>query len=84
MVGQIAKWAPTGAAFNALHASLGGHFPGRTSLGMLVAYTVVFSTIAVRWFRWDVERSHIRSGRVLALLTFTLRVTLPGTSRASR
>ena len=78
VVGQIAKWAPTGAAFNALHDSLGGHFPGWTSLGMLAAYTVVFSTIAVRWFRWDVERAHIRSGRVLALLTFTLRVTLPG------
>ena len=78
VVSQIAKWAPTGAAFNALHDSLGGHFPGWTSLGVLAAYAVVFSAIAVRWFRWDVERDHIRSGRILALLTLTLRVTLPG------
>ena len=78
VVSQIAKWAPTGAAFNALHDSLGGHFPGWTSLGVLAAYAVVCSAIAVRWFRWDVERDHIRSGRILALLTLTLRVTLPG------
>jgi ABC-2 type transport system permease protein len=32
VVGRIAKWAPTGAAFNALHASLGGTSPaGRRS-----------------------------------------------------
>jgi ABC-2 type transport system permease protein len=78
VVGQIAKWAPTGAAFNALHASLGGHFPGWAALGMLVAYAVVFSAIAVRWFRWDVERSHTGGGKVLALLTLTRSVTLPG------
>jgi ABC-2 type transport system permease protein len=78
VVGQIAKWAPTGAAFNALHASLGGHFPGRAAVGVLVAYAVVFSAIAVRWFRWDVERSHIRRGEILALLTLTRSVTLPG------
>jgi len=78
VVRQIAKWAPTGAAFNALHDSLGGHFPGWMSLGVLVAYAVVFSAIAVRWFRWDVERAQIRSGRILALLTLTLTVALPG------
>ena len=78
VVRQIAKWAPTGAAFNALLDSLGGHFPGWTSLGVLVAYAVVFSAIAVRWFRWDVERAQIRSGRILALLTLTLTVALPG------
>jgi len=78
VVGQIAEWAPTGAAFNALHASLGGHFPGWTTVGVLAAYAAVFSAIAVRWFRWDVERSRTRSGRVLALLTLTRSVTLPG------
>jgi ABC-2 type transport system permease protein len=78
VVGRIAKWAPTGAAFNALHASLGGHFPSWVALGVLVAYAVVFSAIAVRWFGWDVERSHSRSGDILALLTLTRGVTLPG------
>jgi len=78
VVGQIAKWAPTGAAFNALHASLGGHFPGWAALGVLVAYAVVFSTIAVRWFRWDIERSRTRRGKILALLTLTRSITLPG------
>jgi ABC-2 type transport system permease protein len=77
-VGQIAKWAPTGAAFYALHASLAGHFPGWTVVGVLSAHAVVFSAIAVRWFRWDVERSHIRLGGILALLTLTRSVTLPG------
>jgi hypothetical protein len=78
VVGQIAKWAPTGAAFYALHASLGGHFPGWSALGVLAAYAVLFSAIAVRWFRWDVERSRTRRGGILALLTLTRRVTLPG------
>jgi hypothetical protein len=45
---------------------------------VLVAYAVVFSAIAVRWFGWDVERSHSRSGDILALLTLTRGVTLPG------
>jgi ABC-2 type transport system permease protein len=78
VVGQIAKWTPTGAAFYALHASLVGHFPGWTTVGVLAAYAVAFSAIAVRWFRWDVERSHIRRGEILALLTLTRSVTLPG------
>ena len=78
VVGQIAKWSPTGAAFNALHASLGGHFPNWTTVGVLAAYAVLFSAIAVRWFRWDVERSRVRSGRILALLTLTRSMTLPG------
>ena len=78
VVGQIAKWAPTGAGFDAVHAALGGHFPGWTGLGVLAVYASLFSTIAVRWFRWDIERSHIGRGRILALLTFTRRVTLAG------
>jgi hypothetical protein len=78
VVGQIAKWTPTGAAFYALHASLEGHFPGWTTVGVLAAYAVAFSAIAVRWFRWDVERSHIRRGEILALLTLTRSVSLPG------
>jgi ABC-2 type transport system permease protein len=78
VIGQIAKALPSGAAFDALHASLGGHFPGWSALGVLAAYAVVFSAIAVRWFGWDVERSHTRRGGILALLTLTRSVTLPG------
>jgi ABC-2 type transport system permease protein len=78
VVGQIAKWAPTGAAFYAIHGSLGGHFPGWSALGVLAAYAVFFSAIAVRWFRWDVERSSTRQGGILAMLTLTRSVTLPG------
>jgi ABC-2 type transport system permease protein len=78
VVGQIAKWAPTGAAFNALHTSLGDHFPGWATVGVLAAYATVFSAIAVRWFRWDVERAHVQRGEILALLTLTRSVTLPG------
>jgi ABC-2 type transport system permease protein len=78
VISQIAKAPPSGAGFVALHASLGGHFPGWAALGVLVAYAVVFSAIAVRWFRWDVERSHSRRGDILALLTMTRGVTLAG------
>lgn len=60
VIDQIAKVLPSGAAFDALHNSLAGHFPGGVALGVLVAYAVVFSFIAIRWFRWDVERSNLR------------------------
>ena len=62
VIRQIAKALPSGAGFDAIHASLGGHFPGWAALGVLVAYAVVLSTIAVRWFGWDIERSHGRRG----------------------
>ncbi|MGC1419820.1 MAG: ABC transporter permease [Acidimicrobiales bacterium] len=84
IVGQIAKWTPTGAAFNAIHTSLGGRFPGWTSVGVLVACAAVFSALATRWFRWDVERAHARRGRIPALLTFTRSVTLPANVTGER
>ena len=69
VISEIAKWLPSGAGFDALHASLAGRFPGWATLGVLAAYAVVFSAIAVHWFRWDVERSGTRRGGILALLT---------------
>jgi ABC-2 type transport system permease protein len=78
VISQIAKALPSGAGFDAIHDSLGGHFPGWAALGVLAAYAVVFSAIAVHWFHWDVERSHTRRGRILALLSLTRSVTLPG------
>ncbi len=76
VIGQIAKALPSGAGFDAIHASLGGHFPGWAALGVLAAYGVVFSAIAVHWFDWDVERSHNRRRGILGLLTGS--ITLPG------
>jgi ABC-2 type transport system permease protein len=67
VINQIAKVLPSGAAFNALNASLAGRFPGGEAVGVLVGYAIVSSAIAVRWFRWDVERPHVarRARRVL-------------------
>jgi ABC-2 type transport system ATP-binding protein len=60
VINQIATVLPTGAAVDALRASLAGHFPGGEALGVLAAYAIVFSATAVRWFRWGVERSRTR------------------------
>jgi ABC-2 type transport system permease protein len=76
VLSKIAKALPSGAGFDAIHASLGGHFPGWAALGVLAAYAVASSAIAVRWFNWDVERSHTRRGRISGLLTRS--VLLPG------
>jgi len=56
LVNQISEALPSGAAFDALHASFLGHFPSGQALGVLAGYTVVFAAAAVRWFRWDVEQ----------------------------
>ena len=65
VINQIAKVLPSGAAFNALNASLAGRFPGGEAVGVLVGYAIVSTAIAVRWFRSDVERPHLarRAGR---------------------
>jgi ABC-2 type transport system permease protein len=60
-IDEISRALPSGAAFDALHASLAGHSPGGEALGLLLAYAVVSSAIAIRWFRWDVERPRLRS-----------------------
>ncbi len=76
IVDQISKALPSGAAFDALHASLYGHFPGGEALGVLVAYAAVSTAVAVRWFKWDVERS-THAGRWLERI-FTRTVSVPG------
>jgi ABC-2 type transport system permease protein len=76
LVNQISEALPSGAAFDALHASFLGHFPSGQDIGVLAGYTVVFTAIAVRWFRWDVEQLHQRhagAGRVV-----TRALTAPG------
>lgn len=62
LVDQISKWLPSGAAFNALHASFLGHFPSGQALGALAGYTAVFLAAALRWFNWDVEQPHSHAG----------------------
>lgn len=74
VIDDISKALPSGAAFNALHASLAGHFPGWAALGVLFAYAVVFSAAAVHWFRWDVERAHSRRRGLRALITRSVTV----------
>lgn len=49
----IAQVTPTGAAVDALNATMAGEPPSAQSLLVLVAYTVVFAVIAVRRFRWE-------------------------------
>jgi ABC-2 type transport system permease protein len=75
LVNQISDALPSGAAFDALHASFLGHFPSGQDIGVLAGYTVVFTAAAVRWFRWDVEqpRKHGAAARIV-----TRALTAPG------
>jgi ABC-2 type transport system permease protein len=76
LVSQISEALPSGAAFDALHASFLGHFPGGQDIGVLAGYTVVFTAVAVRWFRWHVEQLHQRHGGAGRVVTRAL--TAPG------
>jgi ABC-2 type transport system permease protein len=49
----IARLTPTGAAVDALNATMAGDFPTARSLLLLVGFTTVFGLIAVRAFRWE-------------------------------
>jgi len=50
---DIAKVVPTGAGFNALHASFLGHSPGVEPFLVLAGWAIVFSLAAARLFRWE-------------------------------
>jgi ABC-2 type transport system permease protein len=50
---DIAKVVPTGAGFNALHASFLGQSPGVEPLLVLAGWAIVFSLAAARLFRWE-------------------------------
>ena len=91
LVNQISEALPSGAAFDALHASFLGHFPSGEALGVLAGYTVVFAAAAVRWFRWDVEQprqSHDLAARALTApgafisRALTRTVSVPGSPTA--
>lgn len=53
VVSAIAKVLPTGAGFNALHASFLGHSPGIEPLLVLAAWAIGCSVAAARLFRWE-------------------------------
>jgi ABC-2 type transport system permease protein len=53
VLSTIAKVLPTGAGFNALHASFLGHSPGVEPLLVLAAWAIGCSIAAARLFRWE-------------------------------
>lgn len=53
VIREIAKVLPTGAGFNALHASFLGHSPGVQPMLVLAAWAVGCSVAAARLFRWE-------------------------------
>ena len=53
VVDDLAKVLPTGAGFNALHATFSGHSPGVQPLLVLAAWAIGASIAAVRLFRWE-------------------------------
>jgi ABC-2 type transport system permease protein len=50
---SISDWTPLGASVAALQNAMQGTFPTLQSLFCLMAYTVVFGYLAVRYFRWE-------------------------------
>jgi ABC-2 type transport system permease protein len=53
LITEIAKVLPTGAGFNALHASFLGHSPGVEPLLVLAGWAIGCSVAAARLFRWE-------------------------------
>ena len=53
LIDEIAKVLPTGAGFNALHASFLGHSPGVVPFLVLAGWAVLTSVLATRMFRWE-------------------------------
>ncbi|MET7941504.1 ABC transporter permease [Streptomyces sp. NPDC005302] len=50
---RIVGCTPFGAAAQALNQAAAGHWPGWSHLGVLIAWTVLLSAGAARWFRWE-------------------------------
>lgn len=50
---DIAKVVPTGAGFNAIHASFLGHSPGVEPFLVLAGWAIATSVAAARLFRWE-------------------------------
>ncbi|MFG2463169.1 ABC transporter permease [Streptomyces sp. NPDC048523] len=53
LLARIVGYTPFGAAAEALNRAAAGDWPGWTHLGVLVAWTVLLTAAASRWFRWE-------------------------------
>jgi ABC-2 type transport system permease protein len=53
VLARIVGYTPFGAAAEALNRAAAGHWPGWTHLGVLVAWAVLLTGAASRWFRWE-------------------------------
>ncbi|MFI2644858.1 ABC transporter permease [Streptomyces sp. NPDC018610] len=53
VLARIVDRTPFGAAAEALNEAAGGQWPAWTHLGVLVAWTVLLTAGAARWFRWE-------------------------------
>ncbi|WP_328780350.1 ABC transporter permease [Streptomyces canus] len=53
VLARIVGYTPFGAAAEALNRAAAGGWPGWTHLGVLVAWTVLLTAAASRWFRWE-------------------------------
>ncbi|MER6285595.1 ABC transporter permease [Streptomyces sviceus] len=53
VLARIVGYTPFGAAAEALNRAASGDWPGWTHLAVLVAWTVLLTAAASRWFRWE-------------------------------
>lgn len=53
LMGRIVGYTPFGAAAQALNQAAAGHWPGWGHLGVLVAWILLLTGAAGRWFRWE-------------------------------
>ncbi|MFF4831674.1 ABC transporter permease [Streptomyces sp. NPDC001315] len=53
VLARIVGCTPFGAAAQALNQAAAGHWPGWTHLSVLVAWILLLTGAATRWFRWE-------------------------------
>ncbi|MFD9195575.1 ABC transporter permease [Streptomyces phaeochromogenes] len=53
VLARVVGYTPFGAAAEALNQAAAGDWPGWGHLGVLVAWTVLLTAAASRWFRWE-------------------------------
>jgi ABC-2 type transport system permease protein len=50
---NISNWTPLGASVVAIQTAMQGTFPSLQSILVLIAYTLVFGYLTVRYFKWE-------------------------------
>jgi ABC-2 type transport system permease protein len=50
---NISNWTPIGASVESIQNAMRGMFPSPQSILVLIAYTLVFGYLAVRYFKWE-------------------------------